>query len=83
MQGGRSDLAAALRTHELDDAALGALLGRVDTNTGEVRAAVLDALRNIHTVLDDRQREQLAQLVEGGWWRRGGMGPMGGGPYRV
>ncbi|MBX3155840.1 MAG: periplasmic heavy metal sensor [Deltaproteobacteria bacterium] len=74
----RSDLAAALRNPSLDDAALGAVLGRVDTATGEARTAILEALRNIHAVLDDKQRSLLADLVDrgGGWraWRHG--------PYR-
>jgi Spy/CpxP family protein refolding chaperone len=78
---GRSDLAAALRGASLDDAALGAVLGRVDGMTAEVRAAVVDAVRNIHAVLDDRQRDQLAQLLDGGWWR--GRGGPGAGPYRM
>jgi Spy/CpxP family protein refolding chaperone len=78
----RGDLAAAVRGPNLDDAALGAVLGRVDATTAEMRTAVLEALRNIHAVLDDHQRQQLADLLDhGGWWRRGG-GP-GGGPYRV
>jgi hypothetical protein len=78
VQDARGDLAAAVRGPVLDDAALGAVLGRVDTATGEVRAAVLDALRGIHGVLDDRQRGQVAELLDsggGGWWR-------GFGPYR-
>ncbi|HEX4423193.1 MAG TPA: periplasmic heavy metal sensor [Kofleriaceae bacterium] len=72
MGAARGDLAAALRGAVFDDAALGAVLGRVDTATGEVRAAVIDAVRAIHSVLDDRQRAQVADLVEhgGGWWRR-------------
>ncbi|HEU0035700.1 MAG TPA: periplasmic heavy metal sensor [Kofleriaceae bacterium] len=72
----RGDLAAALRNSTLDDAALGAVLGRVDGVTGEARAAILDALRAIHGVLDDKQRAQLADMLDrgGGWWR--------GGPYR-
>ena len=76
---GRGDLAAALRGPTLDDAALGAVLGRVDGATAEARAAVVDALRNIHAVLDDKQREQLAEILDRGWWRGRG----GGGPYRV
>jgi hypothetical protein len=73
----RGDLAAALRGPMLDDAALGAVLGRVDTATGAARSAVIDALRGVHGVLDDRQRGQLADLLDrsGGWWR-------GFGPYR-
>jgi hypothetical protein len=79
------DLAAAVRGPLLDDAALGAVLGRVDGATSEVRAAALDALRNIHAVLDDKQRAALADLIE----RRGGGRGSGGaggwfrmGPYR-
>ena len=73
----KPDLAAAVRGPVLDDAALGAVLGRVDASTGEARAAVLDALRNIHAVLDDRQRQTVGDLIDrngGGFWRRG--------PYR-
>jgi hypothetical protein len=73
----RADLAAAIRGPVLDDAALGAVLGRVDGATGEARTAILDAIRNIHTLLDDKQRGQLADLLDRGWWRGGG------GPYRV
>ena len=73
---GRGDLAAAIRGPVLDDAALGATLGRVDLATGEARAALLECLRNIHGVLDDKQRAQVADLLDssGGWWRTG--------PYR-
>jgi hypothetical protein len=77
MQDSRGDLAAALRGPVLDDAALGAVLGRVDAATGEARSAVVDALRGIHGVLDDKQRAQVADMLDhgGGWWR-------GFGPYR-
>jgi hypothetical protein len=73
----KPDLAAAVRGPILDDAALGAVLGRVDASTGEARSAVLEALRNIHAVLDDRQRATVGDLIDrngGGFWRRG--------PYR-
>jgi uncharacterized membrane protein len=72
----RGDLGAAMRGPVLDDAALGAVLGRVDGATAEVRAAAIDALRNIHGVLDEKQRAMLADLLDrgGGWWRSG--------PYR-
>jgi uncharacterized membrane protein len=86
----RGDLAAALRGPVLDDAALGAVLGRVDGATGEARAAALDALRNIHAVLDEKQRAMVADMIErrGGRdrGRRGGGGGGAGwfrmGPYR-
>jgi uncharacterized membrane protein len=72
----RGDLAAAIRSAALDDAALGGALGRADTVTVEIRSAALDALRGIHAILDDKQRAQLADMLDrgGGWWR--------GGPYR-
>jgi len=68
----RSDLAAAVRGRAVDDAALGAVIGRVDMAVGEVRAAAIDALRGVHGVLDDRQRTELAAVVEqrDRWWRR-------------
>jgi Spy/CpxP family protein refolding chaperone len=72
MHDARGDLAAAVRGPVLDDAALGAVLGRVDATVGEVRSAVIDALRAVHGLLDDRQRGQIADLVERrGGWRRG------------
>lgn len=77
LKDGRADLAAAIRGEQLDDAALGAVLGRVDGATAEARTAALEALRKIHAVLDDKQRAQLADLLDQGWWRRGGS------PYRV
>ncbi len=72
----RGDLAAAMRGPALDDAALGVVLGRVDSATGEARAAVIEGLRAIHGVLDDKQRAQVADMLDrgGGWWRSG--------PYR-
>lgn len=72
----RGDLGAAVRGPVLDDAALGAVLGRFDATTTEVRTAAIDALRGIHGVLDDKQRAQLGELLDrgGGWWRSG--------PYR-
>ena len=75
----RGDLAAALRGGALDDAALGAVLGRTDAAMADARAAVVDALRAIHGLLDDRQRGELADLLD----RGGGFGGFRGGPYRV
>lgn len=78
MKEGRGDLGAAVRGPVLDDAALGAVLGRLDGVIAESRAAVIEALRNIHGVLDDGQRARLADMLDrggsGGFWR--------GGPYR-
>jgi Spy/CpxP family protein refolding chaperone len=73
----RGDLGAAVRGPVLDDAALGAVMGKVDSSTAEARAAGIDALRAIHGVLDEKQRAMLADLLDRGasrWWRQG--------PYR-
>ena len=72
----RGDLASAIRGPELDDAALGATLGRVDAATAEARTAIVEGLRNIHGILDDKQRAQVADMLDkgGGFWRSG--------PYR-
>lgn len=76
MKDARGDLAAAMRGPVLDDAALGAVLGRADAATGEARSAMIDALRGIHGLLDDQQRGQVADLLDhGGGWFRGGSGP--------
>ena len=76
---GRADLGAAIRGPVLDDAALGAVLGRLDGATGEARAAMIEALRNIHAVLDDKQRAILGDILDRGGspWRGGGS------PYRM
>ena|SRR5688572_12139338 len=76
----RGDLGAAVRSSVLDDAALGAVMGRVDATTGEIRAAAVEALRNVHALLDDGQRAQLADLLDRGG--TGGAGFWRGGPYR-
>jgi Spy/CpxP family protein refolding chaperone len=76
MKDARGDLAAAMRGPVLDDAALGAVLGRLDAATGDARSAMTETLRSIHGLLDDRQRAQVADLLDqGGGWFRGGFGP--------
>lgn len=77
---GRADLGAALRGPVLDDAALGAVLGRLDGATVEARGAIVDALRTIHAVLDDKQRAILGDLLDRG---AGGGNPWRGSPYRM
>ena len=72
----RGDLAAAVRGPRVDDAALGAALGRFDAAVLAGRTAALDALRSIHGVLDDTQRERLGHIVAGT------PAPCVGGPYR-
>ncbi|MCX4242416.1 periplasmic heavy metal sensor [Paraliomyxa miuraensis] len=62
----RRDVAAALRTESFDETVMGELFGRHDERLTEVRKAVMEALGRIHAVLDDTQRQRLAELVDRG-----------------
>jgi Spy/CpxP family protein refolding chaperone len=80
----RGDLATALRQEQVDASTLGELIARFDASTAAVREAVTSALFKAHEVLDARQRRELAELLEGGFFRRGGpwgspRGPEAGG----
>ncbi|WP_437679900.1 Spy/CpxP family protein refolding chaperone [Sorangium sp. So ce131] len=74
LRGTRADVAAALRSPSLDETRLGELFARHDTAIEALRKAAVGALGKVHAVLEDRQREELADLVEigpaafrGGW----------------
>ena len=69
------DLGQAMRGGEFDRAAADAGLGAQEQALRELREAFLSALGRIHEVLDPRQREILADLLESGPRMRGG-------PYR-
>jgi len=74
----RDDLARAVAGADLDRAALDAMFARHDQRLVAVRGEVVAALGRIHAVLDERQRERLADLIRGG-----GRGHWHGfGPYR-
>lgn len=70
----RHDVAQAVRGESFDATVMGELFGRHDERLTEVRKAVMEALGKIHAVLDDTQRQRLAELVDRG------VGPFG--PYR-
>ena len=66
----RRDVAQAMRGESFDATAMGELFGRHDERLSEVRKAVMEALGKIHAVLDETQRQRLAELVAqggGGW----------------
>jgi uncharacterized membrane protein len=62
----RNDVARAIRSESFDDGALADAGARVDGATSHVREAFASALKRVHAVLDDRQRERLAELLEKG-----------------
>ncbi|WP_437719522.1 periplasmic heavy metal sensor [Sorangium sp. So ce448] len=60
----RADVAAAMRSPSFDETRLGELFARHDTAIESLRRAAVGALGKVHAVLEDRQREQLADLIE-------------------
>ncbi|HTN91298.1 Spy/CpxP family protein refolding chaperone [Sorangium sp. So ce136] len=86
----RADVAAAVRSPSFDETRLGELFARHDTAIESLRKASVGALGKVHAVLDDRQREQLADLIEIGpsafrdmWSGRGGWRGHRADPYRT
>lgn len=67
----RSDVAAELRRPAIDESALGELFARHDGALHDMRKAFVGLMIKVHEILDDTQRERLAQLIELGprWFR--------------
>ncbi len=59
----RDELAQALRGDEVDDARLAVVFARHDEELARARRQVVSAVKQIHAVLDDEQRERAADLV--------------------
>jgi hypothetical protein len=62
----RTDLAAALRKSSFDEVAMGELFARHDEAIEKARRAVVGFGARVHEALDERQRDQLATLIERG-----------------
>ena len=72
----RDDLARAFRAESFDENVMGEMFVRHDDELRELRIQTVELLANVHVVLDERQRELLASIIEVGR-------PLGfGGPYR-
>lgn len=80
MRATRRDVALALRAPSLDEVVLGELFARHDDVLREARKRAVGAVARVHDALDDRQREALASLLEGGRrsFRGGALGPYRG-----
>jgi uncharacterized membrane protein len=78
----RADLAKAMRSPGFDEVLLGELFARHDTAIEAMRRAVMGALAKVHVVLDEKQRDHLADLIESGpgFFRRGSSRRRGEGP---
>lgn len=74
----RADVAKAVKSPSFDETVMGELFARHDNHLEKMRKDLVGAIAKVHAVLDDRQRELLAQLIE--------RGPFGGaqfgGPFR-
>lgn len=72
----RHDVAEAVRAESFDATIMGELFGRHDERLTDMRKAVMEALGRIHAVLDDTQRQRLAEMIDQG---RGAWHPFRGG----
>jgi len=81
LKGSRKDLADAFRNGLVDEASLADLFVRHDTVISETRRKAVESLGQIHEALDDKQRAELADLIENGpgFGRR--RGPSSGYPW--
>ena len=68
VRGTRRDVAAAIRAPELDKAQLDRVFEKHDEVIEKLRASGVSTVEKIHATLDERQRKQLADLIESGPW---------------
>ena len=68
----RADLARAFGGI-VDEASLEETFARHDRLLARLRVGVVEALKKVHEALDDRQRKELADLVQGGRFGRAWM----------
>jgi hypothetical protein len=64
----RGELAAALRAPELDKTLLDSVFAKHDELIERLRASLVRSAEQVHGTLDERQRKQLADMIESGPW---------------
>jgi hypothetical protein len=64
----RGEIAAALREPELDRTRLDGVFAKHDELIERLRASFLRSAEQVHGTLDERQRKQLADMIESGPW---------------
>jgi Spy/CpxP family protein refolding chaperone len=79
----RGDLGRAVAGGLIDDSTLEETFHRHDRQLAQLRVSFTEALKKITEVLDERQRKQVASMLEGGWggFRGGFRGPYRGGMW--
>jgi Spy/CpxP family protein refolding chaperone len=80
----RGDIARAVASGLVDDSTLEETYARQDRLLAQLRVSFTEALKKVTEVLDERQRKQVAGMLEGGFggwggWRGGFRGPYRGG----
>ncbi len=73
------DAARAFRGERFDEAVMGDAFARQDAALEAMQKAMFDALQKVHDALDERQRRELAEMMERGV---GFFGRWNQGPYR-
>jgi Spy/CpxP family protein refolding chaperone len=83
MQQTRGDVGRAVASGLVDDSTLEETFARQDRLLAQLRVSFVEALRKATEALDERQRKQVADLLEGGFsgWRGGFRGPYRGGMW--
>jgi hypothetical protein len=77
----KGDLARAIEGGLIDDASLEESFARHDRLLAQLRVGFVEALKKMTEALDEPQRKQLAQWLEGGFFRRGWGGGGGEGVW--
>lgn len=79
LQQTRGDLARVVAGGLVDDSSLEDTFARQDRLLAQLRVSFVEAMKKVTEVLDERQRKQAADMLQGGFFRGWGRG---GGPYR-
>ena len=64
----RGEIAQALRAPELDKALVDRVFAKHDEVIEKLRSALLNTADKVHGTLDERQRKELADMIEAGPW---------------
>jgi hypothetical protein len=83
MEQTRGELGRAVASGLVGDSTLEETFARHDRLLAQLRVSFVEALRKVTEALDERQRKQIAVLLEGGFsvWRGGFRGPYRGGMW--
>jgi Spy/CpxP family protein refolding chaperone len=68
LRGTKTEIAQAIRAPELDKALIDRVFAKQDEVIEKLRALLLAKTEQIHGTLDERQRKQLADMIESSPW---------------